>query len=623
MNRLLRLRVPRHCSQLMVAHREKPRLPRAIGNLFQPLEPGADVVLVLAGEISLDELPVEVHRTFPADVCRLGAGKAFARVGGDQTLAQVEKQLIAAHLRRQQVSQAPVENRLGIHQVTEGSQSFEWRLARQHLDQDITQTCQVRARGILAALEHLRRCVGRGPHTPGRGAAQVDRRTDVDHFGIAGACDLQEHGYIRYDHLPLATADRRQVDVEFVSNLYQSDHEPVIQCNVRDITARRQLEWARAQAQASADLHRRKDEFLAMLSHELRNPLAPILNAVELLRHQGEGGNPLQAKARAIIERQVGQLKALVDEMLEVSRITTGRIRLHYEYVDMRTIVDRAVESARPLIDQRHHQITVSLSPEPIWLHADSTRLEQVVVNLLTNAAKYTDEGGRISLTLEREGDEAVLRVRDTGVGIAPELLPRIFELFTQAERSLDRSQGGLGVGLTIVQKLVEMHRGRVQVYSALGHGSEFVVRLPVDELPEPQPQAVPIETAQRPAHSLRVLVVDDNVDQAESAALLLRVAGHEVWVANSGPAALDAAIQYRPDLVLMDIGLPGMDGYEIARRLRQQPGLQDTMLVAVTGYGQESDRQRSHEAGFDHHLVKPVTKQVLQAILATPTKKP
>ena len=434
---------------------------------------------------------------------------------------------------------------------------------------------------------------------------------------------LQEGGYIRYDHLPLETAGGKQMDVEFVSNLYQADHQPVIQCNVRDITARRQLEWARAQAQASADLHRRKDEFLAMLSHELRNPLAPILNAVQLLRHPGGGGEAIREQARGIIERQVGQLKRLVDELLEVSRITTGRIRLHYESVDLGGLVGQAVESARPLIDQRRHQLAVSLPPEPVWLHADATRLEQVVVNLLTNAAKYTDEGGRISLTLEREGDEAVLRVRDTGVGIAPDLLPRIFELFTQAERSLDRSQGGLGVGLTIVQRLVEMHRGRVEAYSALGRGSEFVVRLPVVRLSERQPRAGPVERAERPAHPLRVLVVDDNVDQADSAALLLRATGHEARTAYSGAAALEAAAQYRPDLVLMDIGLPGMDGYEVARRLRQQPGLEGAMLVAVTGYGQESDRQRSRKAGFDQHLVKPVNMQALEGILTTLTKKP
>jgi PAS domain S-box-containing protein len=434
---------------------------------------------------------------------------------------------------------------------------------------------------------------------------------------------LQEQGYIRYDHLPLETAGGQQVDVEFVSNLYQADHQPVIQCNIRDITERRQLEGARAQAQALAELHRRKDEFLAMLSHELRNPLAPILNAVQLLRHPGGSANPMQEQARAIIERQVGQLKALVDELLEVSRITAGRIRLHYENVDIRGIVGRAVESVRPLIDQRRHQLTVSLPPEPIWLLGDATRLEQVMVNLLTNAAKYTDEGGRIALTVQREGDEAVLRVRDTGVGIAPDLLPRIFDLFTQAERSLDRAQDGLGVGLTVVHKLVEMHRGRVEAYSALGQGSEFVVHLPVLELPKRPPRPTPVETAKRLAPSCRVLVVDDNVDQADSVALLLRASGHDVRVAYSGPTALEAALAYRPDIVLMDIGLPEMEGYEVARRLRQQASLKDTVLVAMTGYGQESDRQRSHEAGFDHHLVKPVSLQELEGILAMVTQKP
>ena len=290
--------------------------------------------------------------------------------------------------------------------------------------------------------------------------------------------------------------------------------------------------------------------------------------------------------------------------------------------MDVRSVVDQAVRSVRPLIDQRRHQLTISLPPEPIWLHADSTRLEQVVVNLLTNAAKYTDEDGRISLTVQREGNEVVLRVRDTGVGIPPDLLPRIFDLFTQAERSLDRSQGGLGVGLTVVHKLVEMHGGKVEAFSALGRGSEFIVHLPLVQLPEGRPWPAPAETAKRPAHALRVLVVDDNVDQADSTALLLRVSGYEVHVAYSGPTALEAAAQHRPDLVLMDIGLPGMDGYEVARRLRQQASLKDTVLVAMTGYGQESDRQRSQGVGFDHHLVKPVNPHELEAILATLAKK-
>lgn len=429
---------------------------------------------------------------------------------------------------------------------------------------------------------------------------------------------LQERGYIRYDHLPLENRSGQQVQVEFVSNVYQVDHQSVIQCNIRDITERVQLERMKVQTEALADLHRRKDEFLAMLSHELRNPLAPIMNAVHLLGLQQASEDPMHQQARSIIERQVGQLKVIVDDLLEVSRVTTGRIRLHQENVDMRGIVDRAIESAQPLIDQRRHELTVSQPSEPIRLHADSTRIEQVVVNLLTNAAKYTDSGGHIWLSLRQEGGEAVLRVQDTGVGIDPDLLPRIFDLFTQAQRSLDRSQGGLGVGLAIVKKLVEMHQGRVEAYSALGQGSEFVVRLPVRHRRQRQPVSTSTEIAKRPAHSLRVLVVDDNVDQADSAAMLLRLAGHEVLVAYSGPTALQAAVEYQPNLVMLDLGLPDMNGYEVARRLRQHPRLQGARLVAMSGYGQDSDRDRSRGAGFDLHLVKPVGPQELQEILAT-----
>ena len=291
---------------------------------------------------------------------------------------------------------------------------------------------------------------------------------------------LQAQGYIRYEHLPLQTKDGRQVEVEFVSNLYPVDHQQIIQCNIRDITERRRLEQqTQEQAEALADLHQRKDEFLAMLSHELRNPLAAIFNALHILRlHDTE--NPIQQKAKIVIERQVGQLAHLVDDLLEVSRVITGRIQLHPERLELRGIVEHAIEAARPLIDRHHHTLSVSFPAEPLWLQADPTRLEQVIVNLLTNAAKYTEEGGQIWLTAQQEGSEVVLRVRDTGVGIAPELLPRIFDLFTQADRTLDRSQGGLGIGLSLVQRLVELHGGTVEAHSGgLGQGSEFIVRLP------------------------------------------------------------------------------------------------------------------------------------------------
>ncbi|MEO7159272.1 MAG: PAS domain-containing protein [Polaromonas sp.] len=386
-----------------------------------------------------------------------------------------------------------------------------------------------------------------------------------------------------------------------------------------DITERSRLERkTQQQAQALADLHRRKDEFLAMLSHELRNPLAPLASAVQVLRLQGSGA-PLPQQACDVIERQVGQLKHLVDDLLEISRITTGSVRLRQQRVSVSDVVERALETVQPLIVQRRHELTVSLPPQPVWLHADATRLEQVLVNLLTNAAKYTDEGGRIWLSVEQEdAAEVVLKVRDTGIGIASELLPRIFELFTQAERSIDRSQGGLGIGLSLVQRMVELHAGTVKVYSVLGQGSEFVVRLPV--MPTAMPPSTPppfVQPAQPPGKACRVLAVDDNVDAVQSLAMLLKMSGHEVELAYDGPSALEAALAMRPDVVLLDIGLPGLTGYEVAQQLRQQAGFSDIVLVALTGYGRETDRQLSQEAGFDYHLVKPANFHEVEQILA------
>ena len=389
-----------------------------------------------------------------------------------------------------------------------------------------------------------------------------------------------------------------------------------------DVTERSRLQRETLmQAEALVNLDHRKDEFLAMLSHELRNPLAPILNAVHLLRLQ-TNEDPLQRQARSIIERQVGQLKHLVDDLLEVSRISSGRVQLRQERLLLSSIVERAVETAQPLITQHRHELTVSLPPEPIWLQADAARLEQVLVNLLTNAAKYTEDEGRIALTIERtigsEGDTAVLRVRDSGIGIAPELLPHIFDLFTQADRSLDRSQGGLGIGLCLVQRLVELHGGSVEVFSVLGQGSEFVVHLPV--VVRPLPVAAPrlIQPVQPRAKSCRVLVVDDSVDAAQTVAMLLDMSGHECRMAHGGPSALEAALAWQPEVVLLDIGLPGLSGFEVARQMRQQPLLKNVVLVALTGYGLEADRQRSQEAGFDHHLVKPADFDEIEKILAS-----
>jgi PAS domain S-box-containing protein len=385
----------------------------------------------------------------------------------------------------------------------------------------------------------------------------------------------------------------------------------------RDLSERRQLERATLQAELMVDLNRRKDEFLAMLSHELRNPLAPILNAVHLL-HLQKNEDPIQQQARVIIERQVQHLTRLVDDLLEVSRVTTGRIRLEQENIDMAGIVERAADTVRPLLVQRSHEFSLTLPSEPLWVFADPTRMEQVVVNLLTNAAKYTPDRGRIWLTLQRQGEEAVMRVRDSGVGIAPEFLPSIFDSFTQADRSLDRSQGGLGIGLTVVQRVVEMHGGRVEAHSAgLGHGSEFLVRLPAVAPPMSR-LTTPHNPGGHSAQALRVLVVDDNKDSADSAAMLLRCSGHDVQVAYSGTGALEAAAAHQPHAILLDLGLPEMDGYEVARRLRQNPRFKNVLLIAVSGYGQDSDLQRSQEAGFSAHLLKPVEiEQINDALQA------
>lgn len=429
--------------------------------------------------------------------------------------------------------------------------------------------------------------------------------------------DIHRKGVVRFDHLRLDSRRGEEIEVDMVANIYLEGETPVIQCNLRDTTERSRLEWVlKDQRAALLDLHRRKDEFLAMLSHELRNPLAPIVNAVELLRLQ-TAEDPLQQTAREIIERQVGQLKRLVDDLLEVSRITTGRIQLRLEKTALKQVIENAVETVRAEIERRRHALIVTLPTQQVWLDGDAARLEQVFVNLLANAAKYTEEGGRVELELQSDGDEAVVRVRDTGVGIGPEFLPRIFDLFTQSERSLDRSQGGLGIGLSLVQRLVEMHRGRIEAFSTLGKGSEFVVRLPIAQ-PSSAPAPAAMGAVRPPGRSLRVLVVDDSRDVRHTLSLLLPRHGHEVQTASDGPSAIEAALAWRPDVALLDIGLPAMDGYELARHLRQQDSLRNLVLVALTGYGQETDRQRALEAGFDHHLVKPADIRKVLEVLAT-----
>lgn len=385
---------------------------------------------------------------------------------------------------------------------------------------------------------------------------------------------------------------------------------------ITDITERKRIEQAlRRSEEKLKEADRRKDEFLAMLAHELRNPLAPIANAVHLLRRD-RNENEVQQQARAIIERQTARLARLVDELLEVSRITTGRIRLRMERVAVSGIVERAIETVRPLVEQHRHTLAVSLPSEPLWVYADVARLEQVVVNLLNNAAKYTDDDGSIALTVQLQDGDVVLGVRDTGIGIDPELLPRVFDLFAQAERSLDRSRGGLGIGLSLVQRLVAMHGGTVTAKSVVGQGSEFTVRLPASQPPAVEARATPEQMRGTTGHPLCVLVVDDNIDAAQSLAMLLEASGHVVWMAHDGVAAVEAAGQYRPHVVFLDIGLPKLDGYEVAKRLRDDMVIGDVVIVAITGYGQAVDRERTSSAGFDYHLVKPVDFSNVEKIL-------
>jgi PAS domain S-box-containing protein len=429
----------------------------------------------------------------------------------------------------------------------------------------------------------------------------------------AAFLQLQEKGYIRYEDLPLQTKDGRRVSVEFVSNVYQVEGRLVIQCNIRDISERKRAEAALQEAD------RRKDEFLAMLAHELRNPLAPLSHALHVMRLKGTDDTDLQW-ARDVAERQVQQLTRLVDDLLDVSRISRGQINLQMEPVDMAAVVARAVEISRPLIDARKHSLELSLPEQAVRVKGDLIRLAQVLSNLLNNAAKYTPEGGCIALSVESTAGEAVLRVRDTGVGIASDMLSHIFEMFTQVQASLDRSEGGLGIGLSLVRSLVEMHDGTVAAHSeGHGHGSEFVVRLP--RLPEAALPTAPEAEQARPREvpARDVLIVDNSQVAAESLALLLRLAGQEVRTAYDGPAALDLARARPPDVVLLDIGMPGMDGLEVARRLRQELRMKQPLLVALTGYGGEDDRRRSQEAGFDAHMVKPVDMRALERLLASP----
>ncbi len=389
---------------------------------------------------------------------------------------------------------------------------------------------------------------------------------------------------------------------------------------IRDTTDRKQLEMElRRQAEELADSNRRKDEFLAMLSHELRNPLAPVLNSVHVLRQAPDDPSLVQF-AGNMVERQVRHMARLIDDLLDVSRLTHGKVRLRPERVDLSALAERAAESVRPLMQERGHRFTVNAPQRPICLEADPVRIEQVLVNLLNNAAEFTDAGGHVELTIAREGTEAVIRVRDDGAGIAPDLLPRVFDLFAQADTSLDRSGGGLGIGLTLVKRLVTLHGGTIRVDSeGAGRGSEFTVRLPAPGDPPDEAGTSGPHAAEQAA--LRMLVVDDNVDMAMSLSIILQMHGHKVEMAHDGSAALEICRARDFEVILLDIGLPSIDGYEVARRIREQGGESRPLLVGISGYGFEADHRRAREAGFDLYLVKPVDPRLLESMLEQSTR--
>ncbi len=444
-------------------------------------------------------------------------------------------------------------------------------------------------------------------------------------------------------HLP---ADARVTIEDFYARMHPEDREPTrvdIETAIRDRNiydtvyrtvhpATGEVKWIRALGGATyaadgrptyfdgvtvdvseqKEQNRRKDEFLATLAHELRNPLAPIRTGLHFLRMGGAGDQAL--RTHEMMERQLRHLVRMVDDLLDISRITLGKVELRRERVDFRTALGSALESTRPLIEASNHELAVRLPADALPLDADPTRLAQVLANLLNNAAKYTPPGGRIQLTADIEGPTLIVRVHDTGIGIPTDMLPRVFDMFTQVHRSIEHSQGGLGIGLTLVRRLLEMHGGGVDAQSAgTNQGSTFIVRLPLAERIE-APAAVAAPTAARIAH--RILVVDDNEDAAETLSMLLAFEGHTTRLAHDGESALAVAAEFRPDTVFLDIGMPGMNGYEAARHLRDAHGA-SMRIIALTGWGAEEDRRLAHEAGFDHHLVKPLDPTMLAAALA------
>jgi two-component system CheB/CheR fusion protein len=454
----------------------------------------------------------------------------------------------------------------------------------------------------------------------GRPAEEVINRPIVDIVGPETFARLRPYfdrvlsgEVVRYEEeLELPGRGRRWIHAVYTPMV---DAQGVIHgwvAAIHDIDQRKRAENALKEAD------RRKDEFLAILAHELRNPLAPIRTAVSLLRKIGSTGAQ-EREFHEIIDRQVTQMARLLDDLLDVSRITSGKIVLRKERVSLQMVITHALEASRPLIEGQRHHLTVSVPPEPLLLDADLTRLAQVFANLLNNAAKYTEQEGEITVVAERDAGGAVVHIRDNGIGIPQDMLSHVFEMFVQVDGSLERTRGGLGIGLTLVQRLVALHGGRVEARSAGAmHGSEFSVYLPLVAATVEAPSAPPTTADDLPMEArMRILVADDNADSAKLLAKLLTFSGHDVRTAFDGAAAFDVVKAFAPDVALLDIGMPKLNGYELAQRIRAEVTDRRITLVAMTGWGQEEDRRRAHEAGFDHHLTKPADLDAIEKLIA------
>ena len=432
--------------------------------------------------------------------------------------------------------------------------------------------------------------------------------------------DLREGKRIEHYETERVRSDGQHIVVSLTISPIKDESGNVIGASkiARDVTQRKQLENnLRRLAADLSDADRRKNEFLATLAHELRNPLAPMSNMLEVVK-RANGDSRIIKTAHETLERQLGQMIRLVDDLLDLNRVTHDRLELRRSEVELSSVIQQAVEVARPLVDSAGHHLTVDLPDEPIYLSADRARLAQLFGNLLNNSCKYTRPNGTISLSAKRVGDEVVVTVKDNGAGIPPDKLDSIFDMFMQVDRTSAHSQDGLGIGLTLVKRLTEMHGGSIEARSAgEGQGSEFIVRLPVLNRPAIKEGLGPdMESDLQPQR--RILIVDDNRDSAESLAMLMEITGNKAYMAHDGVEAIEAAEKYRPEVMLLDIGLPKLDGYEVCRRVREQPWGKDIMVIALTGWGQEDDRRKSEEAGFNGHLVKPVDYDKLLDLLGS-----